>query len=430
MTGLAIVVTIVVSVSTGISSNIALAVLAVAFGGLLVWRLGLDRAFIWALLIPWQFLPFIKANILLNPWIWIALLRLLSKTKPHDSRPPAWTIVMLVFLAPSAYLGSSLLFGIDETSLLMWVIPAVIVGFSFLLRPPDSTLMRRQIVLVGGVYTLLTIVEFITDISFNNLLADVPGVSDYLRSSRSLGPAGNPLFSSAVLLVVFFAIPRSMRFANTMRALVILAIVMTGSKSALIGLAVALPVAVFSLGIRRSFGLIASSALGAVLILTTLPTAATALLDRFSVFENLQESDPDRAFTTDFVLGSILENPLGGIPIGSVLVEKQLRSPVENGDRFGIESTWLALMSDVGVFVFILIAVSVAYRLIENFKQWESVGILALFVSLFFWNGWYGAWVIIPLWSCLVFSNSASENSSAVPGPYPVGRTALPIGSR
>lgn len=399
--------TVGLGVLVSLSSTLGVMALAGLLACACVWRIGWDRALVWSLLIPWQFLPFIKANILLNPWLWLAFFRLLS-TKPNfQGGTWHWGTGLLVFAPPFAYLASAALFGVDAISLLYWTLPALALGVSFVVRKPDPKLLRDSLFGVGCLFAVLVIVEFTTDVSFNLLLADVPGVRDYLRGTRALGPAGNPLFSSAVLLAAFFAIPRQLRFGNVVRAIFIVAIIMTGSKSAIIGLAVGLPIAVFALGLKRSVGLAFSLAAGAFVLLTTLPSAAQALAERYSVFENLQESDPDRAFTTRFVLQSVVERPLGGLPIGRVLLEKQLRSPVANGDIFGIESTWLAMASDVGAVVVIVVALVVCWRLISAFHRWESVALFALFVSLFFWNGFFGAWVIIPIWICLAFCNQS-----------------------
>ncbi len=406
MTALGCALTIVLGIGIGLSTTLGVVVLVFSAGALAVWRLGLDRAFVWSLLIPWQFIPFIQTNILFNPWIWLALSRFFVKRAPGVSSRQNWTVAVLALVPSFAYLGYALVFGVAAAGFLIWTIPALVIGISFFYRPPDTKATRQDLFLVGAIFSILIIVEFITDVSSNNLLSGVPGISDYLRSSRALGPAGNPLFSSSVLLVSFFAIPDRLKYANVYRALCLSAILMTGSKSAIIGLAIALPIAIFSLGIKKSVGLVMTLALGLFLLITSVPSAANSLIARFAVFDNLQKSDPDRAFTTSFVTEKIIENPLGGLSIGSVLAEKQLRSPVENGDRFGIESSWLAMASDVGLLVVLLVLVAVIWRLIVRFRQWETVALLALFVSLFFWNGWYGAWLVIPLWCCVVFSDS------------------------
>lgn len=415
VTSLAFLATVGLSVLVSFSPTLGLLALMGLAACVCVLRIGWDRSLVWSLLIPWQLLPFIKANILLNPWLWIAIFRLLSKKTHVGGRNCHWSTNVLVFAPPFAYIASAAIFGVDAVSLLYWTIPALAMGASFVLRRPDPEVLRGSLFGVGCMFTLLVIVEFVTDLSFNAFIADVPGVRDYLRGSRALGPAGNPLFSSAVLLVTFFAIPRNLKFGNWVRALFIVAIIMTGSKSAVIGLAVGLPIAVFALGLKRSFGLAFSLLAGVFLLITTLPTAAQALSERYAVFENLQESDPDRAFTTRFVLQSILERPMGGLPIGRVLLEKQLRSPVANGDIFGIESTWLAMASDVGAGVVIVLALVVCWRLLSAFRKWESVALFALFVSLFFWNGFYGAWIIIPLWVCLAFCDPRLPVSKDAP---------------
>ncbi|MDQ0620116.1 hypothetical protein [Arthrobacter globiformis] len=397
---------VVVCVLIGFFPKFGIAILGLLAGTGLLILLGFDRSFVWLFLIPWQFLPFINASMIFNPWIWLAVLRLFSR---KGEQPPVskWMVSILVFLPAVAYVVTSLLWGAAESSLLVWVVPCVSIGISFLVRPPDSELMRRHLFLVGCVYAVLIIIEYVTDLSSNNLLADVPGVRDYLRSTRALGPAGNPLFSSAILLVAIFAIPKDLRYANVMRSIFIVALIMTGSKSALIGLVVGLLVAMYSLGIRRSVALITGSVVAFFLFVTALPSAAASLALRFSVFENLRDADPDRAFTTEFVLNSLRERPFGGVPLGSVLTAKRIHSPVQNGDRFGIESSWLAMASDVGVVVVFLIGFAVILKLVKNWRQWESVALLALYASLYFWNGWYGAWVIIPLWCCLAFSQTS-----------------------
>lgn len=410
--GVTLLLIIAVSVLIGFSPKYAIAFLLSVTSICLLFLLGPDKSFVWLLLVPWQFLPFISTNMAFNPWIWLAVLRLFSRRSGHP-QASNWMTAVLVFVPAAAYAATSLLWGTSESSLLLWVVPCLAIGVSFLIRPPDSELIRRHIFLLGCVYATLVVVEYVTDLSFNSLLADVPGVRDYLRSTRALGPAGNPLFSSAVLLVSIFAIPRDMRFANVIRSIFIVALIMTGSKSALIGLVVGLLVAMFSLGLRRSFALISGSILALFLLVTALPSAAASLALRFSVFENLQDSDPDRAFTTGFVMNALRESPLGGRPIGSVLTAKRIHSPVENGDKFGIESSWLAMASDVGIVVVLLLSIGVIWRVVRKSQQWESVALLALYISLYFWNGWYGAWVIIPLWCCLVFSESGQRLESA-----------------
>lgn len=390
----------------------------------MILKFGIDTVMVWFLLIPWQFLPGVNANILFNPWLWLGLLRIafsLRRVRPKWN----WRLFCLVILPPVSYIVGAFSWGIRESSLLSWTAPCLILAISFWLLPPNAEKVRGNLVLVGGIFAFMTILEFLTDLSLNTLLAASPSVSDYLRGSRALGPAGNPLFTSAVLLVSFFAVPNNGRLWNVLRVIIVIAIIATGSKSALLGLCAGLVFAIWKLGLRNIFGFVLIGASTAIIAVSYFPSQASSILRRFTVFENLREADPDRAFATRLVLERVEERPFGGAPIGTVLREKQLFSPVPGGNRFGIESSWLAMISDVGLVAIILIAVALLYKLLAEKANWAVAGLVAFFVSLFFWNGLFGAWVVIPLW--VLLATTAQPNAVTRNARIPQATLSRPL---
>ncbi|MFJ4267044.1 O-antigen ligase family protein [Paenarthrobacter nicotinovorans] len=302
----------------------------------------------------------------------------------------------VVTLATS-YIVAALLFGVAEPSLMTWLIPFIPLAFSLIVVPPDFSVVCKHLYIVGLIMAVLVIAESVSGLSFNDLLRSNLSVQEYLRSGRALGSTGNPLFTSSVLLVSFFMPFRSNAASMAGRVVIVAAIVLTGSKSAVIGLALGLLLFALSKGFKRfaiSLGIIAAML---TVFQFVLDTAFNGIFRRFAVFSDLRTSDPDRAFTTEFVLSWIRQHPAGGTPVGSALIDKRILSPVAGGSRFGIESTWLAMAADSGIFFVGIALLLFGLHCVKYRSLPTSQALFALTVSLFFWNGLYGSWVITPL---------------------------------
>lgn len=408
---LAAAMSIALGALAGFRPSLALAAIAGAVLVFVLVRLGRDASLIWLLVIPWQFLPGVSANILLNPWLWAALMRL-ATARRVDIASSSKLATTAVFLLPASYLLSGVFFGVAEPSLMTWIFSYLPLAMSLTLVPPNADLVRRHMFYLGVLMAVLVIIEAITGFSSNQLIQSNISVQEYMRSGRSLGITGNPLFTSSVLMVAFFLPPKTNMHSMIGRLLIVLAIVLTGSKSAIIGLVLGALLFAVSGGLRQL-----AMTTGVIIgVLVGLQTAADhafgGIFRRFAVFSDLRNSDPDRAFTTDFVWNWIGLHPAGGNPIGSALIDKRMLSPVAGGSRFGIESTWLAMAADCGAIMIGLSLLLVgAYTIRHRFSATVQA-LFALVVSLFFWNGLFGAWIITPLFLLLVLSPPESPLGS------------------
>lgn len=379
---------------------------------LLLYRAGPDGSLVWLLLLPWQFLPGISANILYNPWLWIGIVRLVWASREAPHRSPGF--VLGVTTLPAAYLLYSVLFGVESYSLLYWTIPTIVLFVSFFVKGLNVERVAKSLYEVGILCSALTLLEFVSGISTNAFLASSSQVAQYLASDRALGPTGNPLFTSSILIVSFFFVPPHRRFSPWVQALILVAILVTGSKSAVIALLVGVSFSLYQYGVKRILGLVATLALLMAGALYFVPGSVAAASARFSVFGSLDDFDPDRAFTLDFVLSRILERPFGGVPVGSVLEDKMRGTPVEGGAQYGIESTWLAMAADIGVLPILLVFLVLCITVIRTFRSRSAPAILALAASLFFWNGLFGAWVVAPLWVILLALSDRSSSHNLI----------------
>lgn len=407
-----IIVALALLLTGGVASLAAirpvLGAVAVAGGlfAVVLVRLGRDASLVWLLVVPWQFVPGIDANIIFNPWLWVALIRLMTARRLHGHSPTKMSLAIVVLL-PASYLLEWLFFGVSEPSLLLWMIPYIPLAVSFALVPPDPTVIQRHLFYVGVAMAALVLLEATTGLSLNHYLESSLSVQEYLQSGRALGPTGNPLFTSSVLMIAFFLPPNGYIWSRLAQAAILIAALLTGSKSALIGLAVGVLLLAISKGLKR---FVASSVVILVVLLGVQSAADSAfnnVFQRFAVFSDLRTSDPDRAFTTDFILNWLQTHPFGGTPIGAALIDKRLLSPVSGGSRFGIESTWLAVAADTGVVLVGLCLVLIGIHALRYRADPKAHAVLAFAVSLFFWNGLYGAWVIGPLLLLLVMTPAA-----------------------
>lgn len=382
-----------------------LGALAVAGGvfAVVLARVGRDASLVWLLVVPWQFIPGIDANILFNPWLWVAFIRLLTARR-RDEEPPTKIVLLIVGLLPAGYLVEWLFFGVNEPSLLLWMVPYIPLAVSLAIVPPSPAVIQRHLFYAGVAMAVLVLLESTVGLSLNSLIQSNLSVQEYLRSGRALGSAGNPLFTSSILMVAFFLPPNASIWTRLAQAAILAASLLTGSKSAVIGLAVGVLLLAISKGLKR----FAAASAGILFVLLGIQAAADSafrnVFQRFAVFSDLRTSDPDRAFTTDFVLNWVQIHPFGGTPIGAALVDKRLLSPVSGGSRFGIESTWLALAADTGIFFVGLSLLLIVVHVIRSRADPKAQALCALAVSLFFWNGLFGAWVIGPLLLLLALS--------------------------
>lgn len=369
-------------------------------------RLGRDASLVWLLVVPWQFIPGIDANILLNPWLWVAVVRLLTARRLDEQRPTKLALAIAILL-PVSYLLEWLFFGVSEPSLLLWMVPYIPLAVSFALVPPNPGVIQRHLFYVGVAMAALLFLEAMAGLSSNFFIQSNASVQEYLRSERALGSAGNPLFTSSILIVAFFLAPNAYIWSRLAQAAILVAALLTGSKSAVIGLAVGVLLLAISKGLKR----FAAASVGVLVVLLGIQAAADSafkhIFQRFAVFSDLRTSDPDRAFTTDFVMNWLQLYPFGGTPIGSALIDKRLLSPVSGGSRFGIESTWLAMAADTGVVLVGVSLVLIVMHVFRNRADPKAESLLAFTVSLFFWNGLFGAWVIAPLFLLLVLTPAA-----------------------
>ncbi|MBT2596625.1 O-antigen ligase family protein [Arthrobacter sp. ISL-72] len=383
----------------------ALAVAGLIFA-FVVARLGIDAPLVWLLIGPWQFVPGVDANILLNPFLWVALIRLLvaRRTNPHRPKRLGLSIVAIL---PISYLVEWLFFGVAEPSLLLWMLPYIPLALSLALVPPNPAVLQRHLFYVGIATALFVVVEASLGWSLNSLMQSNISVQEYLRSGRALGPTGNPLFTSSILMVAFFLPPRPAFWMRISQGIILVATILTGSKSAVIGLAVGVLVLAISKGVKRfaitSVGVLA----GLLAVQVAADSTFSNIFQRFAVFSDLRTSDPDRAFTTDFVFDWLQKHPLGGTPIGAALIDKRLLSPVSGGSRFGIESTWLAMAADTGiVFIGLCLFLMLVYVL-RHRADAKAQALFGFAVSLFFWNGLFGAWLIGPMMLILLLTPPA-----------------------
>lgn len=398
-----IVVLLAVCIVSGIAAlqpTVAILLIGLTVLALLLYRAGPDASLVWLLLLPWQFLPGVSANILYNPWLWAGIVRLIWAAQKSPHRSPSFVIGVITL--PMAYVFYSVVFGVESYSLLYWTLPTLVLSASFYVKGIDIDRVGAALYKVGIVCSTLTLLEFVSSMSLNAILASSSQVAQYLASDRALGPTGNPLFTSSILIVSFFFVPPHKRSSPWMQALIVVAILVTGSKSAVIALLAGVVFSLYQYGLKRMLGLVASLGLLMTGALYFRPKSVEAAFARFSVFGRLNDFDPDRAFTLDFVLGRIYEHPFGGVPVGSVLEDKMRGSPVEGGSQYGIESTWLAMAADIGLIPIVLVFLCLCLTVVRAFGVRSSPALLALVISLFFWNGFFGAWVIAPLWVILL----------------------------
>lgn len=413
----AILVTVGIGVLAALEPLKAALLLVGLIGAAAAFRMGPDAPIIWMLIVPWQFIPGINANILFNPWLWFAIVRILSARRLEDAKPGRIAIGLAVIL-PASYLIEWLFFGVYEPSLLLWMVPYVPLAVSMIIVPPRISAVKNHLFLAGALTAILTVLESLFSLSSNFLIDSNLSVQEYLRSDRALGTTGNPLFTSSILLVAFFLAPRGGLITRLAQASILAAVVLTGSKSALIGLAAGFLVMAISKGVKR-FSLTGAALLTSVSIVQVLADSTSSnVFQRYAVFSDLRTSDPDRAFTTDFVFSWLSSHPLGGTPVGAALIEKRLLSPVNGGSRFGIESTWLAMAADTGLILIGLFLVLAMCHVLSNRPEPIAQALFALIISLSFWNGLYGAWVITPLLLLLILTPLRKVTLDAPPGEY------------